>query len=201
MIREIVQNLLVYVVMITILKGLVSEKGFLEIFRFVSGMILILLFVSPVLSVLSLDAGWYEKLEKNIFQIDQSQMEQEMRVADGSFEKILQKECESQLEQQIQDLAKEEGQKVRQVEVSMNKEEGNWEIDGVCMELTAEENSQKTAESEKQISPVDKIVVDSNYEKQKKTEGQEDEDTLRLKKKICKKYQLSGKKVNVWKTK
>lgn len=215
MVQEIVQNVLVYVVMTTILRGLVSDKGFLEIFRFVSGLILILLFISPVLSVLSWDAGWFRKLEKNIFQVDKRQLEQEMRVADGSFEKILRKECEQKLKKQIRKIVRENGQYSGEVDVSLVEgKNGTWSIGHIRMTVgqgaqeamshSGQEAGQdsKGARDGEKIPKVGKIVVGSgNHGKmQEEQDGLcEDTQTRLLKKKICKKYRLSQEVVDVWK--
>ena len=53
MFGQMIQNILVYVIMINVLQGLVTSQGFREIFRFVGGMILIVLCVSPILSRIS----------------------------------------------------------------------------------------------------------------------------------------------------
>lgn len=211
MIQEIVQNVLVYVVMTTILRGLISDKGFLEVFRFVSGLILILLFISPVLSVFSLDAEWYRKLEENIFQVDKKQVEQQMRVADGSFEKVLLQECEKQVEQQIRDFSEENGQISQEVDVSLNvKEDGTWSVGQIQMTIgqevqeTLSRGKDQSDQDGKQenIEKIQKIVIDTGQNQTTEREGQnfqEDGETRRLKKKICKKYQLSEKVVDVWK--
>lgn len=214
MVQEMVQNVLVYVVMTTILRGLVSDKGFLEIFRFVSGLILILLFISPILSVLSLDAGWFQKLEKNIFQVDKRQLEQEMRVADGSFKKVLRRECEQKLKKQMRKMARENGQLSQEVEVSLEEgENGTWSIGRIHM--TVGQGSQEAmshsdgnarqdgdAAQGRKISEIKKIVVGPGRGEtiqEQKGAFCEDRDTRLLKKKICQKYQLSQEVVDVWK--
>ena len=125
MVQEMIQNILVYVMMTAVLKGLVSNDGFLEIFRFVSGLILILLFVGPVISLFSAEDNWYRRLEENIFEVDYSQVEQEMTVAQGRFEEILHEECREQIEQQIKELIQKEGLQpvIIEVETIQKKEQ------------------------------------------------------------------------------
>lgn len=209
MVQEIVRNMLVYVVMVTILKGLISDKGFWEIFRFVSGLILILLFISPMMSVLSLGGGWYQKLEENIFQIDKKQLEQEMKIADGNFEKILRKECKSQIEQQIRELALENGQTVREVETALETEEdGTWSVTQIHMtienetqEVMSRSGQETSGKEEGSVEKIQKIVIgrEQNQAVREEQDLLEDRDTRKLKKKICNKFQLKEKEVDVWK--
>ena len=69
MFGQMIQNILVYVIMINVLQGLVTSQGFREIFRFVGGMILIVLCVSPILSRIS-DTDQIGKYRTQIIIID-----------------------------------------------------------------------------------------------------------------------------------
>lgn len=205
MLGEWIQNILVYVVITTVLRGLISNKGFLEIFRFVSGLILILLFASPALSLLSLDGGWYERLEENIFQIDKEQMEEELRVAEGSFAKILQRECEEQMEGQLREMTEETGQSLEEVKVSLEKEEdGSWSVSQVSMILSepVQEVMAPSGETSRQVADIQQIRIDQIPEEKNREEKRqvwEDGETRSLKKRICQKFNLSQEEVDVWK--
>ena len=76
MIRQMIQNILVYVFMINILQGLVAREGFREIFRFVGGMILIVLCISPVLSQISDSDTIGKFLEERIFREEMTRLKQ-----------------------------------------------------------------------------------------------------------------------------
>ena len=89
MFGQMIQNILVYVIMINVLQGLVTSQGFREIFRFVGGMILIVLCVSPILSRISDTDQIGKYLEEKLFQGEMDQLEQETKLAEGDFEKIM----------------------------------------------------------------------------------------------------------------
>ena len=93
MVGQMIQNILVYVVMINVLEGLVSSESFREIFRFVGGLILIVLCVSPVLSKISDTDKVGQFLQERLFQEDMDQLNIETKLAEGSFEKIMLKQC------------------------------------------------------------------------------------------------------------
>ncbi len=199
MIQETVQNILVYVVMMAVLRGLVSKEGFQEIFRFVGGLILILLFASPMVSLFSVGNQWYEKLQDNIFQMDRQQMKQELQMADGSFENILVRECEEEMREQIVKLAEDAGQKAESVEVEIKYKEGMPSVAGVKMVLgDRDEQLAVTGSSDavETVLPVEEIVIGGTTgEKSRRTDAQ----TRAVRRKICKKYELSKEVVKVWK--
>lgn len=188
MVQEMIQNILVYVMMTTILKGLVSNKGFLEIFRFVSGLILILLFAGPVFSVFSKADNWYHRLEENILDVDYNQMEQEMAVAQGRFEEILQEELHKQLKQQIKDLIKEEGLLAERIEVDTIQKEGETRIKEIQVEVTKKSKKEELVEE-----------VEIDLENEQMESRKVDKETKLLQEKICEKFELKEGAVKVWK--
>lgn len=199
MVDQMIQNILVYVVMINVLEGLVSSESFREIFRFVGGIILIVLCVSPVLSQISDTDKVGQFLQERLFQGDMDQLNIETKLAEGSFEKIMLKQCKEELEKQVGAMAEKDGEEARQVEVKLKKDpEGNLQLKKVTMVL--EEDSVPTAVSgdgsairvqDIRIAPgTDPGGTEGNVRK--------DADTAKLQVEICKKYELSKKKVIVW---
>lgn len=199
MVDQMIQTILVYVVMINVLEGLVSSESFREIFRFVGGIILIVLCVSPVLSQISDTDKVGQFLQERLFQGDMDQLNIETKLAEGSFEKIMLKQCKEELEKQVGAMAEKDGEEARQVEVKLKKDpEGNLQLKKVTMVL--EEDSVPTAVSgdgstirvqDIRIAPgTDPGGTEGNVRK--------DADTAKLQVEICKKYELSKKKVIVW---
>lgn len=199
MVDQMIQNILVYVVMINVLEGLVSSESFREIFRFVGGIILIVLCVSPVLSQISDTDKVGQFLQERLFQGDMDQLNIETKLAEGSFEKIMLKQCKEELEKQVGIMAEKEGEEARQVEVKLKKDqEGNLQLKKVTMVL--EEDSVPAAVSgDNSIIRVQDIRIAPGTNPGGTEENvRKDADTAKLQVQICKKYELSKKKVIVW---
>ncbi len=189
MIQEIIQNILVYVMMTAILKGLVSNQGFLEIFRFVSGLILIVLFVGPVISLFSSEENWYRRLEENIFEIEYNQVEQEMTVAQGRFEEILWTECQEQIKNQIREEIKQQGLKTGEIRVKTIQEKNEILIKGIEVEVNEKNGLEST------IEEVEIRLGEYHQDKSLKM----DKETKLVQKKLCERFELSEEAVKVWK--
>ena len=199
MVGLMIQNILVYVVMINVLEGLVSSESFREIFRFVGGIILIVLCVSPVLSQISDTDMVGQFLQERLFQGDMDQLNIETKLAEGSFEKIMLKQCKEELEKQVGIMAEKEGEEARQVEVKLKKDqEGNLQLKKVTMVL--EEDSVPAAVSgDNSTIRVQDIRITPGTDPGGTEENvRKDADTAKLQVQICKKYELSKKKVIVW---
>lgn len=196
MIRQMIQNILVYVFMINILQGLVAREGFREIFRFVGGMILIVLCISPVLSGISDSDTIGKFLEERIFREEMTRLKQETRLADGKLESVMLKKCQEELEKEMSRMAEEEGEKSLKVKVKFSGgHKGEPGLEKIQIVLRQETLQTSVYKDPGKIS-VDRIVVGNKALQggQKVT----DAGTAKLRKKICKKYELPEKKVIVW---
>ena len=200
MFGQMIQNILVYVIMINVLQGLVTSQGFREIFRFVGGMILIVLCVSPILSQISDTDQIGKFLEEKLFQGEMDQLEQETKLAEGDFEKIMLKQCREELEQQMSSMVEKEGEMPRKVEVELKKDKkGSLQMGEVTV-ILEKDSVQTTASGRSSPIRVQDIVIDTGTDQKTQKESvTTDADTVKLQQQICKKYELSKKKVIVWK--
>ena len=199
MVDQMIQNILVYVVMINVLEGLVSSESFREIFRFVGGIILIVLCVSPVLSQISDTDKVGQFLQERLFQGDMDQLNIETKLAEGSFEKIMLKQCKEELEKQVGVMAEKEGEEARQVEVKLKKDqEGNLQLKKVTMVLEEDSVPAAVSGDNSTIRVQDIRIAPGTDPGGTEENVRKDADTAKLQVQICKKYELSKKKVIVW---
>ena len=183
MLQQMIRNILVYVIMINILQGLVSSESFREIFRFVGGMILIVLCISPVLSNIS-DTDMIGKyLQEQLFQGELDQLKQETALAQGNMENVMLDECRKELERQLTQIAGQQGEENVQASVSLKKD----------TMILPENAVQTTAKGDEKSIHVEDILIDGGSQS-----GKTDSGTRKLKQTICEKYELPGKKVIVW---
>lgn len=199
MVGQMIQNILVYVVMINVLEGLVSSESFREIFRFVGGIILIVLCVSPALSQISDTDKVGQFLQERLFQGDMDQLNIETKLAEGSFEKIMLKQCKEELEKQVGTMAEKEGEEARQVEVKLKKDpEGNLQLKKVTMVLEEDSVPAAVSGDSSTIRVQDIRIAPGTDPGGTEENVRKDADTAKLQVQICKKYELSKKKVIVW---
>ena len=57
--HEFIQNILIYVVIITVLRGIITNDIYKQYFKFVSGLVMILLMMLPVLNFIYDDGERY----------------------------------------------------------------------------------------------------------------------------------------------
>lgn len=193
--KDLVQKMMVYMIIVSAMRGLLMNKKYEEYFRFFSGMMMILMLFTPIFHIFGGSSQWYQKLEANFLDMDIKEIEGTLQVADGGLEKMVWKEYEEELEKKVTLFAKENGITIQKAEVSLEKG-----IDGIVV-------------SEIQIShPMDEMIQGKQEESEEiavaaiqinKEKKQKEEDTSHemqtFKKKLCKKFALPEKKIHIWK--
>lgn len=127
-VQKIIQSVLVYIVIVSVLRGLISNPKFGQYFQFFSGIILILLLFSPILSFFHCEDDWYTYLEEEVLQMDVDKVAGDLKIADKHFEEVAAKEYQESIEEQIILLAKQNDVELSDVTVTIEKEEDAWEI-------------------------------------------------------------------------
>ena len=122
--QKVIQSVLVYILIVTVLRGIVKNPRYGQYFQFFSGVILILILISPVLSLFRSEDGWYRYLEENMLQLDRNRIDSEMRIADVKLKEQYQKA----IQEQILFLASEEQITLSDLTIELNQKETGWEI-------------------------------------------------------------------------
>lgn len=195
--KELVQNILIYTVIVSLLRGLIVNPKYGQYFQFFSGVIMILLMLSPLLSFFQGENEWYDLLEKNILKMDLTQVEGEMKLADNEFRDMVRGKYADTVEKQIKVMAEEKGVSLGEVHVTLTEGEtcSIAEISGKT--VLPEENADE--EQSEEIS-VETIRIGTKGQEKERIE-QEDTSTeaKRLRKQICSYFVIGEDKVHLWK--
>ena len=189
--KELVQNILVYVVIVTVLRGFISNPRYSQYFQFFSGVIMILLMLSPVLSVFDFENEWYSLLEENVLQMDLDHIKEEMSIADGRFEEMVKEEYKETVEKQVMIMAEENGVQAEDVSVEIFQGEEEWQIAEIA--VTAGEIS-KEGSGQGELS-VEAVQI----EEKRKDIKNISKDEKALKRQICSYFAIGEDKVHIWK--
>lgn len=190
--KELVQNILVYVVIVSVLKGLISNPKYSQYFQFFSGIILILLLLSPILNLLKYESRWYGILEENILQMDLDEIKEEMKIADEKFADMVEEEYKQALQGQVEDMAERHGVGIKEANVELAWSGEEWEIEEIS--VLTEENLQ-TGQQEDRISIEAVEIGEDNKIRQENTS----KNAKALRKDICSNFVVGKDKVHIWK--
>ena len=190
--KQLVQNILVYVVIVSVLKGLITNPKYSQYFQFFSGIIMILLLMSPVLTVLKYESRWYDILEEKVLQMDLDGIKEEMKIADEKFAGMVEEEYKQALRGQVENMAEVHGVGIKEADVEITWSGEEWEIEEVS--VITEEASQ-TGQQEDRIS----IETVETWKDNKIRQENTSKNAKALRKDICSSFVVGEDKVHIWK--
>lgn len=190
--KELVQNILVYVVIVSALKGLITNPKYSQYFQFFSGIILILLLLSPILNLLEYESRWYDILEEKVLQMDLDEIKEEMKIADEKFAGMVEEEYKQALLGQVEDMAEGHGVGIKEANVELAWSGGEWEIEEVSV-MTKE--GPQAGQQDERISIEAVIIGENNKIRQEDTS----KNAKALRKDICSSFIVGKDKVHIWK--
>lgn len=121
--EEWVQRIAIYVVLVTILRSLIGKPQYQQYFRFVSGLILILLLITPVIGLLGDDSRLYEILNQHLYQQDLDDVESSLQLAEGQMKELIREEYRHTVASQVTELAERQGLSVQEVDVALDSQD------------------------------------------------------------------------------
>ncbi len=130
-----IKSVLIFTLLVTVMKGLVNSESFRIYFKFFSGLVLILLMITPLVNFLSGDNGWYSLLEQEIFNFNLEGINDELEVADGKFEEIIREQCKKDIEEQVIKLADNRGIGIKDVDISLGEQDGSIQVNSVDINI------------------------------------------------------------------
>lgn len=136
-----IQRIVIYVILITVLHSLAGKAQYQQFFRFVSGLVLILLLLSPLLHFFGGNVDIYRSISSYFYQQDMEEIGELMQSAEGRMQEMMEKEYADALRSQVEQIAGELGLKVQKLSVQM-QEDGS--LQGMEVYLEPEETVTKS---------------------------------------------------------
>lgn len=186
------KDILTYLLLIAVLRGVVDSTKFMEYFEFFSGLILILLLVTPVLSYIGNSGEWFKKLEENLFQMDKAEMETCLESAKGSLQRGIQREYEKELENQVCTLMKNQGWNLEETEVEISLQTEGWEITKISGKLGYSEEEKTQKDGVVETISIPEIEKKSEKKEVNTVKGKKVKETL------CRYFSIEKEKVYIW---
>lgn len=136
-----IQRIVIYVILITVLHSLAGKAQYQQFFRFVSGLVLILLLLSPLLHFFGGNVDIYQSISRYFYQQDMEEIGKLMQSAQGRMREMIEKEYADALQSQVGQLASEMGLKVQKLSVKM-QDDGS--VQRIEVYLETEESVEKS---------------------------------------------------------
>ncbi|MDE6567986.1 MAG: stage III sporulation protein AF [Lachnospiraceae bacterium] len=121
--EEWVQRIAIYIVLVTVLRSLIGKPQYQQYFRFVSGLILILLLITPVLGLLKDNSSLYRILNQYVYQQDLDDITSSLQLAEGQMRELIREEYKDTVSSQVMELAERQGLVVQEIQVTLDDQD------------------------------------------------------------------------------
>lgn len=118
--EEWVQRIAIYIVLVAVLRSMIGRPQYQQYFRFVSGLILILLLITPVLGIFRNNSDVYEILNRYLYQQDLEEWEASLELAEGQMKEMIREEYRQSIASQIVEIGRMQGISVQEVSVTLD---------------------------------------------------------------------------------
>lgn len=200
--QELVRNILVFYIILSILMSLVSNSSFKPYIQMFSGLVMIIIVLTPVMKLFGTDSKLDLAIQKNnLLTITQEEsdglMAAELKQGDAMMA-----EYESTIEKQVAEIAKKHQYAVNEVEVSIEKNPDSnqfGEIKGIALNVSKVDSKECLQDVKKstKIKPVTipeiEVGIKKNME-EKVTQSLQTKDILE---EISSQYQLNQEQIQI----
>lgn len=121
LIFEWIRNIVIYVVLNTIIMNLLGNSSYKKYVSIVSGMILVLIVITPVIKLLQLEPNFNFFFKSNDFAIEASEFEMELRQMEEEQVSMIFKEYEQKIKNQVEEILLEKDLNLREFTIRLDK--------------------------------------------------------------------------------
>lgn len=153
-----VRNIVIYLILNTIIMNLLGNSSYKKYVSVVSGMILLMIVLSPFLKLLKIDSIMDYYLNSNIYQTEATDFERELKLMEEKQRETVFGNYKDQIRNQVEELILEEGLYIYEFDLVMNMEdesESFGKITSMNIDMGYEEDAGVPAYK---IS-IDKIII------------------------------------------
>jgi Stage III sporulation protein AF (Spore_III_AF). len=164
-----IRNIVVFMMINTIIMNLIGNKSYKKYVSLASGMILVLIVVSPLVKVLKLQESLDYFLDSNTFAMDTSNFKNELSNVEEEQSDAIYSEYKDEIKNQVKKLLKVDNVYLKSFEVQIDtntKSDTYGEIAKMNIKATTEESQETTSDNLiiNDIS-IDHISIGKNTEK------------------------------------
>lgn len=155
-----IRNIVVYMILNTIIMNLLGNKSYKKYISIVSGMILVLIVVSPLMNYMELEDNLDYFLQANDFSIETSDFKNDLNRMEEAQSDAIFAEYEEKIKLQVESLLLEEQVNLINFDITIDKNSSNATFGEILqMDITANMEQNEEEDKEERLF-IDEIDVD-----------------------------------------
>ncbi len=198
-----IRSIVIYMIMNTIIMNLLGNSSYKKYISVISGMLLVLIVISPLMELLHLDLNLDYYMASNDFAIETSDFENRLRQMEQKQMNEIFSEYQEKLKASIKDLLAEEEVVLDEFHLEFDKDQKSpsfGAIKGMDIKASIEnENSTNEKEAKEKIE-IEKVIIDRIAKKDKEENKLDQLPTpieIKIKNKLSDFYNIEPDNINI----
>jgi stage III sporulation protein AF len=167
-----IKNIVIYMIINTIIMNLLGDKSYKKYVSIVSGMILVLIVISPLVKLLKLDENLDYFLQYNYFSIETSDFKNQLEQAEEKQDEAVFSEYSKKIKEQVKELLLNDNVYLKTCNITMDEDpESNTYGEILAINITASvEQTEEASTNQLIIDEIDipGISIDQDRDAPKK---------------------------------
>ncbi len=195
-----IRNIVIYMLMNTVILNLLGNKSYKKYVSIVSGMILVIIVVSPLIKLLKLEDKLDYYLEFNDYSIETSDFKNELKVMEAKQTDEIFSEYEKQIKEQVEQLLLEDQVKLKNCKITLDrnaKSSTYGKMIGISITAAVEKNKEKDTKKRLRIDEIDIQKISAEGGAGKKQEPIPSPLEISIKNKLSDFYNIEQSNINI----
>ena len=194
-----IRNIVIYMILNTIIMNLLGDKSYKKYVSIVSGMILVLIIVSPLMNYMDLEDTLDYYLQANDFTVETSQFKEDLNRMEEAQQAAIFAEYEAKIREQVESILQEEKLTLTGLEITIDKNPNSLRFGEIMqMDITASlDDNDERASKRLSVDEIDISPVHIRDQEESKTEDPPSPMEINIKNKLSDFYNMEQVNINI----
>lgn len=195
-----IKNIVIYMIMNTIIMNLLGNKSYKKYISIVSGMILVLIVVSPLMKFMKLDENLDYYLQINDFAIETSEFKNDLNRMEEEQSNAIFAEYQDKIKVQVKNLLLEEAVYLESFDLTIDKNTKSKTFGEIIrMDITAniEQNEEEDDKEYLQIDEIEIGRISMGEEEENTSQNMPSPTEINIKNKLSDFYNIEQGNINI----
>ena len=195
-----IKNIVIYMIINTIIMNLLGNKSYKKYVSIVSGMILVLIVISPLVSFMKLEENLDYFLQSNDFAIETSDFKNDLNRMEEQQSNAIFAEYQDKIKLQVKDLLLEESVYLDSFHITLDRDAGHSTFGEILsMNITAklEQNEEEDNADKLQIDEIAILLIDIDGQTEKTPKNLPSPMEINIKNKLSDFYNIEQGNINI----
>lgn len=195
-----IKNIIVYMILNTIIMNLLGNSSYKKYVSIVSGMILVLIVVSPLMNVMELEDNLDYYLEANDFAVETSDFQNDLQRMEEKQSDAIFSEYQEKIKKQVDNMLREDGIYLVTFDINLDRDITSETFGDILrMDITASVEPQESSVMSQRLSVevIDKIEIKISKEEEASAVYVPSPMEINIKKRLSDFYNIEPNNINV----